>query len=203
MEYEVAKARVLAFLNQGKSSEKLMVHEPAEQQPYGWVFHYAYESLFHPRLKEVEQKLKNCIQQSQSEVACLEALTSEERTIYENANDHLLAGNRPIFIDKDTGGLMFCSNYSTEIDMQLVREQKTGKQFIWKVYLKQNLRKEKAKLTSLRQELNKTPVEILQLIDKCNQNEPFWQTDKIEELVRIKLFLKELEIQFEVVEFEK
>ncbi|HAS47069.1 MAG TPA: hypothetical protein DCS93_41680 [Microscillaceae bacterium] len=200
MKYEEAKAKVLEFLNKGSAS-RLMVYEPAEEQPYGWVFYYDLIGVFHPRLEEVNHKLKNCIYQGKGDEECLKALTPEERDIYENGIG--LVGNRPVFIDKDTGDIRFCSNFYLEMDMHQIREQKTSKKYYWKLYLKENLRKNKTKISEIRIWLSLSMQEIFQLINKANNQEPFLVTEAIGELIRYQRFLESLEVKYEVVEFEK
>lgn len=200
MEYSVAKEKVLEFLNRDQGF-KLMVYEPAEEQPYGWVFYYNSEGVFHPRLPEVEEKIRRLLDLGKDDEECLEALTSEERTIYENGS--YLAGNIPVFIDKDTGEIMFCGGFNLEIDMQHIREQKTGKKYLWKIYLREDVKKDREKVKELRYRLNKAPLEIFQLIDQCNQGKPLLETGDIESMIDIRDFLKDLEVKFEVIEFEK
>lgn len=155
-----AKDLVLQFLNDRNRDYKLMVYEPSIKTEYGWFFHYDQEGVFHPRVEEVTNKVKRIYNETASDEHVYDRLTEEELKIYENSIS--LSGTIPVFIDKETKEVSYCRSKIIEVEVQRIKESKTGNQYCWEIFLKEDITKNIAVLKQVKQKLGLTAIEILE-----------------------------------------
>jgi len=199
LKYEEAKKKVLEYLNKEQTKEHFLLNEPGEEISYGWVFSYDLKGIFHPKVKEIEEKIKALKIKGNMEDRLEDILTREEIEILDNAVG--LVGNAPIFIDKETAEIRMCQ-FPIEAIVQEIKESKTGQKYDWELRFKRQdyIRLEKIKQLHEMKKRFDTEIKITEMLFKVKHGQTFILTSNFREFIYWRNFLKFLEIGFDIIE---
>jgi hypothetical protein len=123
--YKQARRIALEELNSSSKGYRIALYEPGVSFEYGWIFYYDQEGVFHPRLSEINSKIKRCLEEGKSEEESRLLLSEKEQKIHSNSLG--LVGQLPLFIDRETSKALFIKG-TVETIKQTIRDIKnTGK----------------------------------------------------------------------------
>ncbi|MDJ1482910.1 hypothetical protein QNI16_20580 [Cytophagaceae bacterium YF14B1] len=201
MDYQEAKQLVLEYLNQDavQCGYRLAVYEPPIEFEYGWVFSFNTEHALEPRPfeKKVQQMLDNGLSLAQIEAS----LTNEDRE--QESKEVGLVGTAPIFVDRQTQQIrrLTILHYSPmKVQLEEIREEKTGRKGVWCICLTQSLTGQSQKMAKLRMLLELSPVELMKHIKQIES--PLFQ-GSIRDAWSLNEALKENEIPTQLVKLEE
>ncbi|MCH2043608.1 MAG: hypothetical protein MK212_05660 [Saprospiraceae bacterium] len=196
--YEEAERIALIHINDGNTNDEYALNGSGFEFKYGWIFFYNPKSLFHPKLKEIDEKVEKLLEEGKQESHIWNKLTSDEKIIYKGGIASA-GGPLPFFIDKETGEIIY-KQPPLEAIVQEIIEAKTNTKFYWHIIIK----KDKDLLKKL-SELKRwcSVPNSLEWIKKYKTQKPVFTTSSIRECIRYKKALQIANLEFHVEKVEK
>ena len=183
-----AEKKALTFLNTGKKDHDLKLYQDAFEFEYGWIFSYNHAAVFDPRLEELQNRLSQLKASKVKEQAVLltqqdllQVMTEEEVAVLTNSAGSV--GNRPVFVDRNTGEITYVNSLYQEAFVAEICQQKTGIEKSWQLFLNYDFKGDKAKASALKTYFELTATEVFQWIKKAKNGEPILEYDLMEDMI--------------------